>query len=66
MKYLTILHKSKYGYDIQVPSLPGCVSQGETEAEALENIQDAIATYLDTETEDLKGAYIKEVEIAVS
>ena len=46
MKYLTILHKSKYGYDIHVPALPGCVSQGDTKEEALENIKDAILSYL--------------------
>ena len=42
MKYLTIVHKSEYGYDVHVPALPGCHSQGESEAEALENIKDAI------------------------
>jgi predicted RNase H-like HicB family nuclease len=65
MKYLTVIHKSKYGYDVHVPSLPGCNSQGDTEQEALANIQDAIQTYLEMETEDLKGAYVKEVEVAV-
>ncbi|MBI4359091.1 MAG: type II toxin-antitoxin system HicB family antitoxin [Candidatus Nealsonbacteria bacterium] len=45
MKYLTTLHKSKYGYDIHVPALPGCHSQGITKKEALENIRDAILTY---------------------
>lgn len=66
MKYLTIIHKSKYGYDVHVPSLPGCNSQGETEAEALKNIQDAIQTYLAMEVEDLKDSYTKEVEVAVN
>ena len=65
MKYLTIIHKSKYGYDVQVPSLPGCVSQGETEQEALVNIRDAIFTYLEMQAEELKGSYIKEVEVPV-
>lgn len=63
MKYLTLIHKSKYGYDVQVPALPGCVSQGDTENEAMENIQDAIQTYLETETVDVKDSYIKEVEV---
>ena len=49
MKYLLTIHKSKYGYDIHVPALPGCHSQGSTEKEAMENIQDAIMTYLDME-----------------
>ena len=39
MKYSTIIRKTEYGYDIHVPALPGCHSQGETEAEALESIQ---------------------------
>jgi len=49
MKYLLTIHKSKYGYDIHVPALPGCHSQGSTEKEAMENIRDAILTYLEME-----------------
>jgi predicted RNase H-like HicB family nuclease len=64
MKYSVIIHKSEYGYDVHVPALPGCHSQGETEKEALKNIQDAILTYLAMEKEELKGAEIKEVEVA--
>jgi predicted RNase H-like HicB family nuclease len=33
------------GYTVYVPSLRGCVSEGETEEEALENIRDAIVTW---------------------
>lgn len=32
----------------ECPSLPGCVSQGKTRKEAVENIQDAIRGYLDS------------------
>jgi predicted RNase H-like HicB family nuclease len=32
---------------VEVPSLPGCVSQGETRNEALENIKEAIALHID-------------------
>jgi len=46
MEFLVKIHKSKYGYDVHCPLLPGCASQGETEAEALENIKDAIKEYL--------------------
>jgi predicted RNase H-like HicB family nuclease len=66
MKYLVTLHKSKYGYDVHVPALPGCHSQGSTEKEALENIKDAILTYLEMEKEELKGAEVREVEVAVA
>ncbi|MDP3784860.1 MAG: type II toxin-antitoxin system HicB family antitoxin [bacterium] len=49
MKYSVILRKTKYGYDTHVPALPGCHSQGETQKEALDNIKDAIFTYLEME-----------------
>lgn len=35
------------GYVVNVPSLPGCMSQGKTEQEALDNISDAIKLYLE-------------------
>lgn len=44
-------NKPEEGYSVSVPGLPGCWSQGETEAEALENIADAIREYL-AATED--------------
>jgi len=65
MRYSIIIHKSKYGYDVHAPSLPGCHSQGETEEEALENIKDAIETYLEMEAGELKGAETREVEVFV-
>ena len=46
MEFLVKIHKSKYGYDVVCPTLPGCASQGDTEEEALENIKDAIRGYL--------------------
>ncbi|MBK9111217.1 MAG: type II toxin-antitoxin system HicB family antitoxin [Nitrospira sp.] len=42
------------GYVVSCPTLKGCVSQGETEEEALENIKDAIKTYLES-IEDLEA-----------
>lgn len=35
------------GWVCEVPSLPGCVTQGDTKAEALENVRDAIAAWID-------------------
>lgn len=50
MKLKVILEKAEEGgYVIHVPSLPGCISQGETKEEALENIKEAIQLYLDDE-----------------
>jgi len=34
------------GYLATVPELPGCMSDGETRAQALANVEDAIATWL--------------------
>ena len=42
-----ILHPDEDGgYWVEVPSLPGCISQGDTKEEALENIKDAIEGYV--------------------
>jgi predicted RNase H-like HicB family nuclease len=40
------------GYTVLVPSLPGCISEGETREEALQNIQEAIALYLEPVEDD--------------
>jgi predicted RNase H-like HicB family nuclease len=40
------------GYTTEVPSLPGCISQGETLEEALSNIKEAIKLYIDVLLED--------------
>ena len=43
------------GFSVYVPSLSGCVSQGETIEDALKNIREAIELYLDTEVREIKG-----------
>ena len=63
MKYKIALHKSDEGYSVSVPGLPGCWSQGATEQEALENIQDAIREYLAAREGLLEGAVVREVEV---
>jgi len=64
MKYKIALQKTDEGYSASVPGLPGCWSQGATEAEALENVQDAIHEYLAVREELLRGAVVREVEVA--
>ena len=64
MKYRIALHKSDEGFSVSVPGLPGCWSQGETEQEALENIKDAIHTYLETVEILLKDSQTRMVEIS--
>ncbi len=64
MKYKIALEKSDEGVSVSVPGLPGCWSQGATEAEALANIRAAIAEYLVVRDDLLRGADIREVEVA--
>ena len=66
MIYKVALVLSDEGYSVTIPGLPGCCSQGETEAEALENIADAIRDYLDVAAELAAEAEAREVEVAVS
>ena len=41
------------GFTVYVPSLPGCISEGETREEALENIREAIELYLEPVEDDM-------------
>ena len=68
MRYKIVLHQSEEGYSVSCPGLPGCRSQGATEAEALENIQAAIREYLTAVEEllqDTPNAEVREVDVAV-
>lgn len=65
MRYKVALQKSEEGFSVSCPGLPGCWSQGATEREALENIQDAIREYLAAVEESLKKDGVREVEVTV-
>ena len=41
------------GYTVYVPSLPGCISEGDTKEEALFNIKEAIELYLEPIEDDV-------------
>lgn len=63
MKYKVVLHESEEGVAVSCPALPGCWSQGETEAEAIENIQNAIQEYLAAVDEMMTEGQVREIEI---
>jgi len=67
MKLQIVLEPSdEGGYTVYVPSLPGCISEGETRDEAMANILEAIELYLEPVEDDLALAEHAEVtEIAV-
>jgi len=49
MKFRVLLERDEDGFYVaQVPVLPGCISQGKTREEAIENIKDAIRGYLES------------------
>jgi len=63
MKYKVRLTKTEEGFAVSCPGLPGCWSQGQTEDEALANIQDAIRDYLVVRDELLNEGVVREVEV---
>lgn len=67
MKLQVILEPSdEGGYTVFVPSLPGCISEGEDVNEALANIKSAIALYLEPVEEEIhltEGAIIQEIVV---
>ena len=64
MKYKIALNQCVEGYSVSVPGLPGCWSQGRTEAEALANTEIAIREYLSVVDDLLEHAETREIELA--
>jgi predicted RNase H-like HicB family nuclease len=63
MKIRVVLEAAEEGgYTVYVPSLPGCISEGETEAEALANIKEAIELYLEPVEDDLFAGTSKTIK----
>ena len=63
MTYKVAIYQSAEGCSVSVPGLPGCCSQGVTEAEALEKITEAIRDYLAVEAELAEEAEARDVEV---
>ena len=53
MKFRVVLeHSEEGGFTAIVPSLPGCISEGDTREEALANVREAIALYMEPVDDD--------------
>ena len=65
MKYKIALNASEEGYSVSIPGLPGCWSQGDTEGDAIANIETALREYLAVVDELLQDVDVREVELAV-
>jgi predicted RNase H-like HicB family nuclease len=67
MKFKVVLERAEEGgYTVYVPSLPGCISEGDTKEEALKNIREAIELYLEPKDEDIivsEGVELTEVTV---
>ena len=60
------LEKSEEGgYTVTVPSLPGCISEGDTKEEAIKNIKEAIELYLKPDEEISHNPNLEELELAI-
>jgi len=54
------------GYTVIVPSLPGCISEGETKEDAIKNIKEAIDLYLEPVDDDIVSiANAEEYELVI-
>ena len=71
MRFMVVLEPAEGGgFNVSVPALDGCFSQGETEEEALENAKEAILCYLEgmekvNEIKTKPGLIAKEVEVTI-
>ena len=63
MKYTVVLQFDEEGVTASVPALPGCVSEGDTEAEAMENVRIAVQEYLEALEHRLHGSNVRYVEV---
>jgi antitoxin HicB len=71
MKFNVILEPAEEGgFNVSVPALDGCFTQGDTEEEALKNAKEAILCYLEglekvNQIKSKPGVSIREVEVAL-
>ena len=66
MRFTVTLERGENGWIVaECPSIPGCVSQGKTEEEALENIKEAIALCLEVRAKERLPLTVRTCEVEV-
>jgi len=71
MRFNIILEPEKDGgFNVKIPALDGCFTEGETEEEAIKNAKEAILCYLEglekiNQIKSPPNTYLKEVEVAI-
>ncbi len=70
MDFKVLIEKDEDGWFVAtVPSLPGCISQGKTEEEAIKSIKEAIELHLSSLAEDglpiKQNKHVKETLVSV-
>jgi len=66
MKITVVLEpQEEGGYTVYVPSLSGCISQGDTKEDALQNIKEAIELYLEADTNELVEFTGEKVQVPI-
>jgi predicted RNase H-like HicB family nuclease len=67
MRIKVVLEPSEEGgFTVYAPSLPGCISEGDTEKEALDNIKEAIELYLESVEDEFlnkERRFVKEIAL---
>jgi predicted RNase H-like HicB family nuclease len=67
MKFLVTIEQDEAGYFVvECPALPGCVSQGKTRDEAVENIHEAILASLETRKAEGLPTTLEVIEVEVA
>jgi len=67
MRQVILIPDEIGGYTVEVPSLPGCIGEGDTIDEALANIKEAIELYIKVLREDGKeipDEYARPIQVA--
>jgi len=71
MKFIVVLEPAEEGgFNVSIPALDGCFTQGESEEESLKNAKEAILCYLEgmekvNEIKTKPGLIAKEVEVTL-